>query len=275
MARAAPRDHRRGKKAGGQGKAVAAARAVVAAPPTARPLPAPLPPAPPPPPTVAVTFSISHRVAYGQSIAVVGSASALGGWSLASAIPLAWSDGDVWRTTVPLPAGSLVEYKYVVIDGSTGGADAWQRGNNSVLAVGDPSSSPSSSASSTTLELYDNWEGAPGAAVVAPDGVAGTREGRLAEWASSVSTSLATARADLRSARLELAAATSDAAAARAEAEGVKAALAEAEAGRVAAVAVAQELRAANAALKAQLVDNAASFRAAMAEVTRLLEADD
>ena len=271
MARAALRDHR-GKKAGGQGKA-AAARAVVAAPAPARPPPAPLPPPPPPTPTVAVTFSISHRVAYGQSVAVVGSASALGGWSLASVVPLSWSDGDVWRATVPLPAGALVEYKYVVIDGATGGADAWQRGNNSVLAVGDPSA-PSSS-SSQTLELYDNWEGAPGAAVVAPDGVAGTREGRLAEWASSVSSSLATARADLRSARLELAAATSDAAAARAEAEEVKAALAEAEAGRVAAVAVAEELRSHNAALAAQLADNTAAFKAAMAEVSRLLEADD
>ena len=70
-----------------------------------------------------------------------------GAWSLSQAAALTWAEGDNWHTTVDLPSGSLVEYKYVVLDGS-GQAVAWQSGNNSVLAVKH---------SEDELEVFDSW----------------------------------------------------------------------------------------------------------------------
>ncbi len=46
-----------------------------------------------------------------------------------------------------LPSGSLVEYKYIILDGS-GQAAAWQAGSNSVLAVKH---------SEDELEVFDTW----------------------------------------------------------------------------------------------------------------------
>ena len=49
-----------------------------------------------------------------------------GAWNLEGAAELHWSDGDRWSATVELPAGRVVEYKYVVLDGSGNYASAWQ-----------------------------------------------------------------------------------------------------------------------------------------------------
>ena len=70
---------------------------------------------------------------------------------MSQAADLTWAEGDNWHTTVDLPSGSLVEYKYVVLDGS-GQAVAWQSGNNSVLAVKH---------SEDELEVFDSWCCAP------------------------------------------------------------------------------------------------------------------
>ena len=72
---------------------------------------------------------------------------AAGAWSLSQAADLTWAEGDNWHTTVDLPSGSLVEYKYVILDGA-GQAVAWQSGNNSVLAVKH---------SEDELEVFDSW----------------------------------------------------------------------------------------------------------------------
>lgn len=60
-----------------------------------------------------------------------------GSWVLADGPEMEWSPGDLWRADVALPAGSVYEYKYVLVGGGAGGrhALAWQRGNNSVLAL--------------------------------------------------------------------------------------------------------------------------------------------
>ena len=60
-----------------------------------------------------------------------------GAWVLADGPEMEWFPGDLWRTDVALPAGGVYEYKYVLVGGGAGGrhALAWQRGNNSVLAL--------------------------------------------------------------------------------------------------------------------------------------------
>ena len=199
---------------------------------------------------------------------------------------MSWHQGDVWRATVEDLEIGIHEYKYVVVDHATGRAVDWQRGNNSVLALSErdleappPSSSSAggeeggSSRRNPAIEVSDNWEGSPGASVTGgAGGLASTRELRLSAWAKEISESLALARKDLRTSRLDLAAARSDAQQARVEAASARAALAEAERSREAAVRLVEDLRAANGALRAQLVDNAAAFRAALGQAVELLD---
>jgi len=79
--------------------------------------------------TVKVRFWLNFHVDYGQSIQLVGGAPELGSWILSDGVPLVWSEGDMWNATVQLPAGSVVEYKFVVTGGG-GHAVAWQQGRD-------------------------------------------------------------------------------------------------------------------------------------------------
>lgn len=51
---------------------------------------------------------------FGQQMVLVGDAEALGAWELERAPVLTWSEGDDWRVTLDLPAGSQLEYKFAV-----------------------------------------------------------------------------------------------------------------------------------------------------------------
>ncbi len=74
--------------------------------------------------TVASTFSVAASPASGQSVYVVGDATALGAWNTASAIPLT-SSGGRYTATVNLPAGTAFEYKYIYK--TAAGAVTWER----------------------------------------------------------------------------------------------------------------------------------------------------
>jgi hypothetical protein len=52
-----------------------------------------------------VQFSTQLRLDYGQSVAVLGSCSSLGGWQAGRAVRLQWSDGHKWSGAADLPAG--------------------------------------------------------------------------------------------------------------------------------------------------------------------------
>ena len=75
-----------------------------------------------------------------------------------------------------MPSGSILEYKYVLLQSDGVNAVGWQNGNNNVLAVGH---------GDDDVEVFDNWESAPGASVVAA-GETSTREGRLLNWANEI-----------------------------------------------------------------------------------------
>ncbi len=59
-----------------------------------------------------------------------------GSWNLSQGAELQWSPGDKWNTIVEIPAGAILEYKYVLLEGDGIRSVAWQNGNNNVLAVG-------------------------------------------------------------------------------------------------------------------------------------------
>ena len=58
-----------------------------------------------------------------------------GAWQLRDGPDLSWTEGNNWRAVIELPAGTVHEYKYVLLDSHSGQALNWQRGNNSVLAI--------------------------------------------------------------------------------------------------------------------------------------------
>lgn len=64
--------------------------------------------------TVPVSFSIQKPLEFGQQMVLVGDSDHLGGWELERAPIMTWSDGDTWRVTIDLPAGSTVEYKFAI-----------------------------------------------------------------------------------------------------------------------------------------------------------------
>jgi hypothetical protein len=82
-----------------------------------------------------VTFWLQYQAEFGQRICVVGNCVGLGMWHHKAAPEMQWNNGHQWSVTVEVPAGQILEYKYVVLqpDGLT--ALHWQSGNNAVLAL--------------------------------------------------------------------------------------------------------------------------------------------
>ena len=62
---------------------------------------------------VTVAFNIHKRIPFGHEIAVVGGAKEFGAWNVDDAMPLRWSEGDVWKGETELTSGGQVEYKMI------------------------------------------------------------------------------------------------------------------------------------------------------------------
>mmetsp|Transcript_14078 Transcript_14078/g.35415 ORF Transcript_14078/g.35415 Transcript_14078/m.35415 type:complete len:184 (+) Transcript_14078:160-711(+) len=102
-------------------------------------LPSPLPG--PPPLTLSfstfrssVTFHVHKRLPFGQELFVTGDSPALGSWAPTEAKKLTWHGGDAWRVTLDLPAGTAVEYKFLIgipgPDGKHISHFSWMPGEN-------------------------------------------------------------------------------------------------------------------------------------------------
>ncbi|PNH01901.1 Phosphoglucan, water dikinase, chloroplastic [Tetrabaena socialis] len=136
--------------------------------------------------SVQVKFCLKYRTSYGQSVKIIGSHPKLGLWDINKALVLAWTEGDRWVATLELPAGSVYEYKYVLVDHDGRSALAWQGGGNSVLALGDQDEQG--------VEVQDNWHNNPAQAAVLAGGQSTTRENKLAAWADEMRQYRALAR---------------------------------------------------------------------------------
>lgn len=69
------------------------------------------------PPLVRVRLSVDYRVHSRQMLCVGGSHVPFG-WSFLSIakVPMSWNPEDIWAVEVELPAGTRVEYKYVILE---------------------------------------------------------------------------------------------------------------------------------------------------------------
>ena len=70
---------------------------------------------------VKVNFNIHKKIMYGHEVCIVGSAKEFGGWDNERALPLKWSEGDVWKGEVEMTPGGVAEYKMFTRRIRTGG----------------------------------------------------------------------------------------------------------------------------------------------------------
>mmetsp|Transcript_4600 Transcript_4600/g.11817 ORF Transcript_4600/g.11817 Transcript_4600/m.11817 type:complete len:401 (+) Transcript_4600:254-1456(+) len=144
-----------------------------------------------------VEFKIKYATSFGQSLKIVGSEGTLGGWDVAHAPVMSWTEGNVWRAAVELSQSSVVEYKYVLVEEH--GADTWQHGNNNVLAI---------KVNQSRLEVTDNWDGGQGTVLVydgaSNDTVPVSREAQLLSRTNEIEAMMATTRHQVRQWRVEL-----------------------------------------------------------------------
>uniref|UniRef100_A0A383W2G5 CBM20 domain-containing protein n=1 Tax=Tetradesmus obliquus TaxID=3088 RepID=A0A383W2G5_TETOB len=73
---------------------------------------------------VPVVFELGKHCAFGNSFAITGEAPGLGAWDPQHAARMEWSEGDVWRVSVPLPIDSPIAFKYIEL-GPDGGLVGW------------------------------------------------------------------------------------------------------------------------------------------------------
>lgn len=85
------------------------------------------------PVTAAVSFGVSATTWWGQNVRVVGDVAALGSWSPVNGVPLSAATYPTWRASVTLPAGTVVQDKYVKVDQN--GGVVWESGSNRSATV--------------------------------------------------------------------------------------------------------------------------------------------
>jgi alpha-amylase len=99
----------------------------------------------------AVSVSLTHRVvtSLGETIKITGNTAQLGNWTPASGLTLSatsyTSSNPVWTITIPMSAGSTVQYKFVKV--SSGGTVTWESDPNRSYTV--PTCQASASLSSS------------------------------------------------------------------------------------------------------------------------------
>jgi alpha-amylase len=81
----------------------------------------------------------------GQTLYIVGSVPALGGWVPGAAVPLTQVDPSTWTGAVTLPGSQVVEYKY--IRRNPDGGVVWESDPNRTVTT----------ASGGTISLDDTW----------------------------------------------------------------------------------------------------------------------
>lgn len=96
--------------------------------------------------TVTVNFSCANGTTYsGQSVYVVGSVSALGNWTAASAVKLNPTNYPTWTGSIQLPANTSIQWKCLKREeANAANGVVWQSGSNNVVNTGSGTSASAS-----------------------------------------------------------------------------------------------------------------------------------
>lgn len=98
--------------------------------------------------TANVIFQVENATTYyGQNVYLIGNVSELGGWNTDAAVQMSCPSYPAWTTTVSLPQGANIEYKFIKKDGSN---VIWESISNRTYTV------PSQSSASVTKTWNTN-----------------------------------------------------------------------------------------------------------------------
>ncbi|KAJ3553980.1 hypothetical protein NM688_g3339 [Phlebia brevispora] len=98
--------------------------------------------------TVPVTFNVNATTVWGENIYITGGVPALQNWSPDDALLLSAADYPIWSITVSLPAGTVIQYKYL------------RKYNGSVTWESDPNGQIATPGSGNFTET-DTWRAIP------------------------------------------------------------------------------------------------------------------
>ncbi|CAD5330486.1 unnamed protein product [Arabidopsis thaliana] len=100
--------------------------------------------------TVRVRFQLRKECVFGEHFFILGDDPVFGGlWDPDTALPLNWSDGNVWTVDLDLPVGSLVEFKFILK--AQTGEILWQPGPNRALETWE---------TNKTIRICEDWDNA-------------------------------------------------------------------------------------------------------------------
>ncbi|XP_019097987.1 PREDICTED: uncharacterized protein LOC104768339 isoform X2 [Camelina sativa] len=99
---------------------------------------------------VRVRFQLRKECVFGEHFFILGDDPVFGGlWDPETALPLNWSDGNVWTLDLDLPVGRLVEFKFILK--AQTGEILWQPGPNRSLETWE---------SNKTIRICEDWDNA-------------------------------------------------------------------------------------------------------------------
>ncbi|XP_042470328.1 uncharacterized protein LOC122052719 [Zingiber officinale] len=97
--------------------------------------------------TVRVRFVLQKECPFGQQFFIVGDHPVFGLWDPTNAVPLEWSTGHAWTTELNLPAGKMIQFKFI-LRGLAGGI-CWQPGPNRCLQTWE---------TTKTIIVAEDWD---------------------------------------------------------------------------------------------------------------------
>ncbi|XP_010452006.1 PREDICTED: uncharacterized protein LOC104734179 isoform X1 [Camelina sativa] len=99
---------------------------------------------------VRVRFQLRKECVFGEHFFILGDDPVFGGlWDPETALPLNWSDGNVWTLDLDMPVGRLVEFKFILK--AQTGEILWQPGPNRSLETWE---------TNKTIRICENWDNA-------------------------------------------------------------------------------------------------------------------
>lgn len=114
------------------------------------------------PATGSVLLSVAApMIGTGQRLAVCGASAALGEWNPAQAIRMSNHDFPLWQALIPAEAVKVgEEYKFLVIDETTGDIVAWEGGENRKFTINASSDEVTLVSGMRFINSLDLWRGA-------------------------------------------------------------------------------------------------------------------
>lgn len=75
-------------------------------------------------------------MAVGEKLRVVGNSDALGNWDALQGVDLEWTEGHMWRASVPLPRDTKASFKFTKVN-DAGVVLDWEAGEDRTLSLMD------------------------------------------------------------------------------------------------------------------------------------------